>query len=127
MLQAFQSFMLVGSGLTYQTNDMQRVLCVINWTLLFEIVIFQPRQQFWSTLDPPSVRPANLILDTAGSSVVETAPFLPYSWVNENWAFLAENYVILEYFITRNMTTEAFSRSKASSSFSNDQQLWWPF
>ena len=27
----------------------------------------------------------------------------PYSWVNENWAFLAENYVILEYFLTRNM------------------------
>ena len=26
-----------------------------------------------------------------------------YSWVNENWAFLAENYVILEYFLTRNM------------------------
>ena len=30
-------------------------------------------------------------------------PFESYSWVNENWAFLAENYVILEYFLTRNM------------------------
>ena len=29
--------------------------------------------------------------------------FSTYSWVNENWAFLAENYVILEYFLTRNM------------------------
>ena len=26
-----------------------------------------------------------------------------YSWVNENWDFLVENYVILEYFLTRNM------------------------
>ena len=26
-----------------------------------------------------------------------------YSWVNENWDFLAENYVFLEYFLTRNM------------------------
>ena len=28
---------------------------------------------------------------------------LAYSWVNENWDFLVENYVILEYFLTRNM------------------------
>ena len=27
----------------------------------------------------------------------------PYSWVNENWDFLTENYVFLEYFLTRNM------------------------
>ena len=38
--------------------------------------------------------------------ILQTTSFaakLPYSWVNENWDFLAENYVFLEYFLTRNM------------------------
>ena len=41
-----------------------------------------------------SFQGANLLLDLQITA---------YSWVNENWAFLAENYVILEYFLTRNM------------------------
>ena len=34
---------------------------------------------------------------------IQKGKIIPYSWVNESWAFLAENYVILEYFLTRNM------------------------
>ena len=39
----------------------------------------------------------------ADKMMTHPVPEAPYSWVNENWDFLAENYVFLEYFLTRNM------------------------